>query len=388
MGVRRALLALAGLLIAGTGCGSSAAADPLKVSEPFAALWSAVQPDTWRSTGIDTFQVFVCRVPAATSVPLYGGLPDRRTFTAADVVTALGNDVGDYFHSISSGAYRPEFEAGGDITMSATDTPERCARAAIAKAAPSARAVLLVADAEHAARQPGGLGSAGVPCPEGTSGGCPVAQSQRWAYVGAADFAPNRIARPPLDLIEHEIGHTLGWVHSGSAAATSAEGVYDSALDLMSNSAAPRATDPTRRDGPDTLAIDRLVAGWLRLDRVVAVTNEGDVRLTPSNSRTVDQNGEPITGHFVVLLPVDRSDFLTVEWLDNGGYNSHLPAGGVAVHSVSSKRGELYRVVPQFGAPPFDRLLQDGDRVVTRGWTIAVSKLADGSYQVHVRRQQ
>ena len=51
-----------------------------------------------------------------------------------------------------------------------------------------------------------------------------------------------------MDLIEHEIGHALGWPHSGYD--ESAPNPTQSALDVMSNSAAPRDVHPDRRDGP------------------------------------------------------------------------------------------------------------------------------------------
>ena len=111
----RRLLPLAvavGLVVA--GCGSTASSDPRTVSEPFAALWNAIVPQMWRSAGNDTFEVFVCRVPADSTAPVYSGLPARRSFTAADIVTALGNDVGNYFAAISTDRYHPTFVAGGD----------------------------------------------------------------------------------------------------------------------------------------------------------------------------------------------------------------------------------------------------------------------------------
>ena len=204
----------------------------------------------------------------------------------------------------------------------------------------------------------------------------------------SVDFAPDRIAHPPLDLIEHEIGHTIGWVHSGTAEGAGVEGVYDSALDVMSNSAAPRSVDPSRRDAPDTLAIDRLISGWIGLDRTITITGEADVHLTPSNTRTTDSEGRSVTGDFVLILPAGRSAFVTVEALSNTGFDAHLPASGVAVHTVTTKRGEIFRVIPEFGAPPFDQLLGDGARVEANGWTIALTSNADGSFSVHVRRQQ
>src|SRR4029077_10753024 len=88
--------------------------------------------------------------------------------------------------------------------------------------------------------------------------------------------------QPPMDLIEHEIGHALGWPHSGYDASSNEPN--RSALDVMSNSAAPRAVNPARRDAPDTLAVNRLAAGWLPTSAVAVVPSSGGtVTLAPSS---------------------------------------------------------------------------------------------------------
>ena len=102
---RRLLPFAVAIGLVATACGSTASSDPRTVSEPFAALWKAITPQMWRSAGNDTFEVFVCRVPTDSTATVYAGLPDRRSFTAADIVTALGNDVGNYFDTISTGRY-------------------------------------------------------------------------------------------------------------------------------------------------------------------------------------------------------------------------------------------------------------------------------------------
>ena len=72
--------------------------------------------------------------------------------------------------------------------------------------------MLAVADAEHAADQPGGIGSGG----DTHRAEAPASAARRWAYVGANDFSADWGDDPPMDLVEHELGHTLGWVHSGT----------------------------------------------------------------------------------------------------------------------------------------------------------------------------
>ena len=81
---------------------------------------------------------------------------------------------------------------------------------------------------------------------------------------------------------------------------------YLSALDLMSNSAAPRDTVPSRRDGPDILALHRVLAGWMPMSDVTVADAAGaTVALAPSTGDA---------GERLMVLPVDGSTFLTVEF--------------------------------------------------------------------------
>src|SRR4029079_14252654 len=126
--------------------------------------------------------------------------------------------------------------------------------------------------------RPGGFGNPGA---EYAKPPCPATTTQRSAYVGASDFSPDWGDRPPMDLIEHEIGHALGWPHSGYDASLPVP--EQSALDVMSNSAAPRDVLPDRRDAPDTLAIDRFSAGWLPASALALVAPTGSTAtLAPS----------------------------------------------------------------------------------------------------------
>ena len=142
--------------------------------------------------------------------------------------------------------------------MAEADGPAECVDAALSRSGADADVVLAVADAEHAAGEPGGMGNRG----DARTVDSAAAVSRRYAYVGASDF--NRISwgdSPPLDLVEHELGHTLGWVHS--AVDDGPPPSYRSGIDVMSNSAAPRDVDPARRDAPDTIALQRMIAGWI-----------------------------------------------------------------------------------------------------------------------------
>ena len=238
--MRRRLLTAVGLTALVAAC----AHGPTHAGIVLQPLTAIAAEGSWRALGDDSFEVWICHVPGDTTAAIYGGLPLRLPLTPQSVATLVGARVPGYFDTLSHGLYHPTFAAGGEVTLGKDDGPQVCVDRAIAGAAPGTRAVLVVADAEHGADQPGGFGSGGDPCPARPP--CPVGQSRRSAYVGASDFHPDWGAAPPMDLVEHELGHTLGWVHSDADEA----GNYRSGLDVMSNSAAPRAVDPSRRDGP------------------------------------------------------------------------------------------------------------------------------------------
>lgn len=326
----------------------------------FDSFLRLVAPGTWRATGEERIEVWVCHVPPESTAGVYGALPLRLPLTPTDLAALLAGGVTAYFETVSHGQYSPRFVAGGEVQMGADDEPQACIDQAIDGAAGETRAVLVVADAEHAAGQPGGFSSGGDECP--LEPPCGAAQSRRFVYVGASDFHPDWGDDPPLDLVEHELGHALGWVHSGFDVA----GVtpYLSALDVMSNSAAPREIDPARRDAPDTLAVQRLIAGWLtEYDVLVAPLEGGSVTLQPSMGSE---------GLRLLVLPVDATSFLAVELLTVDGFDAHLPADGVAVHLVTFDGSTVLPMEPLVGSPPFTDLLQQGESLVTHGWSITV----------------
>jgi hypothetical protein len=304
--------------------------------------------------------VFVCHVPANTVSPVYAGLALRTPLQPAALATILDAKVTPYFDTLSNGAYRPHFSPGGEVSITTTEEPQACVDKALAAAGPQARGVLAIADAEHNADQPGGFGNPGSGC----TAPCPAGTSRRSAYVGASDFSPDWGDQPPMDLIEHEIGHAIGWPHSGYD--PSSNEPEQSALDVMSNSAAPRDADPQRRDAPDTLAINRLAAGWLPVSAVAVVPPSGSpVTLAPSNGTS---------GTRLAVIGLDASRFITVELLTAAGFDAHLPASGLAVHLVDGS-GPTRTQTPLVGLAPFTDLLTPGETFSGNGWSISV---ADG----------
>lgn len=350
--------ALCGIAAAATLVGACGDDDADVSSPAFDAVVEASRLGQWRSTGDDVVEVWVCRVHPYAAAPLYGGLPLRAPIAAPTLALTFQQSVNRYFHRISHGAYQPVFVSGGEIMLGIADDEQDCVNEALAAATTTSHVVLAVADAEHAIDQPGGMSSGGDPTvPDG-----PATATRRYAYIGAADFDRATWGdSPPMDLVQHEIGHTLGWVHSGF----SADGTYLSGIDVMSDAAVPRDVDPSRRDGPDVLAIHRVVAGWLPSEDVKVA---GDAGVDATLVSSTDSSGTRL-----IVLPVDDTTFLTVEWRDDAGYDDHLPAPGVAVHLVVEQAGVIQSIDPAFGSAPFLDLVQPGDSLTVDGWSIVVA---------------
>jgi hypothetical protein len=310
------------------------------------------------ANGTDPWEVFVCHVPVDTQSLVNAGLPLRLPLKPDALSAILNTKVGAYFDTLSHGAYRPRFSVGGEVTIAATDGPQTCVDMALAAASKQARGVIAIADAEHNATQEGGFANPGSGC---ASPPCAASTSRRSVYVGAADFSTDWGDRPPMDLIEHEIGHALGWPHSGYDESFSEP--HRSALDVMSNSAAPRDVHPDRRDAPDTLAINRLSAGWLPTSAVAVVAAAGDtVTLTASNGTW---------GTRLAVIELGHRRFITVELLTAEGFDDHLPASGIAVHLIDGS-GAARTQAPLVGLPPYEDLLTPGETLTSNGWNIAV----------------
>jgi hypothetical protein len=331
--------------------------------------------------GADTLGVYVCHVGLDIRDSIYNAADFRLDLHAEKVAGLLDRYVGGYFRTLSFGQYRPHFVPGGEVSIAGDETNRDCVAKAQAASTPDMNAVVVVADAEHGSSQPGGWGRSGTACAEADP--CSAKISGRATYIGASDFHPDWGAIPAVDLEEHEIGHSLGFPHSGN------EEGHDSGLDLMSNSAAPRDLQPDRRDAPDTLAVNRLAAGWLPLDDVaVAPAAGGTFELSPSNTAK---------GTRLLILPLPGVKFLTVEALSNTGLDDYLSAPGVIVHQIdqspsacrNSSSGqpcldESRRQTPLSSPSPYTTLMGPGTSWSGQGWTVKVVSAHDGTWTIRI----
>ena len=306
------------------GCG-----DEGQVTEPFGAEPVQTMVETAAkfadiAVGIDPWEVVVCQIPQDTTDSLYEPVDVRLDLTSTEIIAAL-TPVVDYFSRWSHGQYQPNFTAVSGVSIGVDEKSEMCVDRALDKASAATRGVLVIADAQHTEVAVGGWGRPGTPCEES----CSAKQTRRAVYVGASDFMPYWKGNPPLDLVEHELGHALDWPHSSTSVDSFGSGVYDSDVDVMSNSAGPRENFPDTRNAPGPLAINMYLAKWLQ-DTHVASLESG----TTSFELVATETDLAVDGVRLLIVAVNDSLVLTVELIKASGDNQHLLHDRVVVHQV------------------------------------------------------
>jgi hypothetical protein len=338
--------------------------------DPLERLLATSEPMIDRANGPDTWEVVVCRVPRGATDPLYAEFDDRME-RDADEIVALLRPVSDYYERWSGGRYELRFvPAANEVSILSTESSQQCVDRALDRSSPTADGVVVVADAQHARSAEGGRGGPGSPCVDD----CPAKTTGRYVYVGASDFMSVWGSEPPLDLIEHELGHGLDWPHS-SLDAESLDGVvYDSPYDHMSNSAAAREADETLRHGPGILAVNLLAAGWL--DRTESWWLGDDTRVVEVGARSDHASSNPR----LVSLSIDESRFYSIELVSASGDDAFHESDFVLIHRVE--------ITPGSG---FDRRqflvsdeLRAGEAWTQNGVAVRVLTMGDGRARIEI----
>lgn len=306
------------------GCGGQSQVTGLSEDSALQLMTENEAPFGDLAQGSDPWEVVICQIPRDTTDPIYEPVDARLDVTSQEIVSKLAPVV-EYFSRWSQGRYQPNFTAVSGVSITADEKSEMCVDRALDKASTTTRGVLVIADAQHTESAVGGWGRPGAPCTEN----CSAKTTRRAVYIGASDFMPYWKNDPPLDLVEHEMGHALDWPHSSSSVDNFGNGVYDSPIDVMSNSAAPRDVVPEARDAPGPLAINMYLANWLQDDQVKVLHAETvTVNLVATNTdREVD-------GVRLLIIPVDKSSIITVELINAIGDNQHLLHDRVVLHHI------------------------------------------------------
>ena len=276
--------------------------------------------------GSDPWEVVVCQIPQDTTDPIFDPNAVRLNLSSGDIVAEL-DPVIAYFSRWSHGQYQPNFTAVDGVSISAEEKSDLCVERALDQASPTTRGVMVIANAQHSETAVGGWGRPGSPCEKN----CSAKSTRRAVYIGASDFTPFWKGNPPLDLVEHEMGHALDWPHSSTSVDNFGNGVYDSDIDVMSNSAAPRDFNADMRNAPGPLGINLYLSHWLN-DNNVALLENG----TTSFDLVATNTDLVVDGLRLVLVPLNNSTVVSVELLQASGDNQHLLDDRVVIHQIES----------------------------------------------------
>ena len=340
------------------------------------------------SLGHDVTTVWICETDTGE---------DIFTFTLAEVVEWANDEIAPYFSLISRGRYTVTFKAGGTLTAS-----DRYDCLYVATSATTTSNVMAI-DRGGFDNTDGtlGFGGPGESFVYGFDLSTPASLSGRGFWISGIEFGVYTDTQAEFDEYTdtpvHELGHTLGWPHSGSGVQGSVIGSpYDNLWDLMSGSAYS-ADNPdlynnqcllfTYEFGPcrstHTIAINRYASGWIDANQIEIVARAGF---------SADLDGPVSAGKQMALIPTANPlIYLTVEARPNTGYDRFLPYGGVVVHAVDLTYDDCYVVcwgIERWQYPAISAVKNDnhvigvGESLLLAGVTISVTAATSTGYSV------
>jgi hypothetical protein len=374
--------------VAGWLTGPASVADPAScpartANQPIETIRtnSLRRPALHRVVGTDLIGVYICKIPADSTV--FDG-SRQHTATAEDFAALADAEVAPYFDVVSGGRYRVDFVPLGTIAANRDDGPEDCIDKALARTGDPYTNVLI---ADSTTRS---IGVAGFASPGlimlSESGQDPSvfdrspAASHRGGWIAGTEIS----TLPNPGTIIHELGHTVHWPHSYIGPWDE----YDNPVDVMSSGFGSCTNDPYiyRCDPGNTIAFNRFASGWLK---------NGQVVVHPSGTANYLLDAPNNAGVQAVLLPdpAQPLTMLTIEARPAIGNDDFFEAEGVALHIIDqvNRTGGLSglstsRVSRQaIGSPDsYDHVVRIGQTITAHGVAITVLRRIGNRYEVRV----
>ncbi len=184
-----------------------------------------------------------------------------------------------------------------------------------------------------------------------------------------------------LKFIAHEMGHAYGWMHSGPSEAQG-DSDYGSVYDVMS--AGQGVEYPSGLNTfelpVETLAINKLAAGWFTEARVASYTG-GKRTITLQATES-----PPPTGFLLATIPAGNAgEYYALEARRRVGYDGNLPGDGIIVHLAGGPRPLFYDADHDYDTTDTEARIDAGESLVLpNGVRVTVMSFAGTAFTVRL----